>query len=80
MGHSRAQIRLDRDGDIAKFITAIMEEQDTFAIENADGKQCVSAGSMLGLLYAQASWSQIYLFNMTNDGEIPPVFDKFRVA
>lgn len=77
--HIRAHIRLMTNEDIAKFMAAISNLDDTYSIEDVDGIQRANAKSTLGVMYATCDFgNQLYLVNETNDGHFPSVFDSFR--
>lgn len=77
--HIRAHIRLMTNEDIAKFMAAISNLDDTYSIEDFDGIQRANAKSTLGVMYATCDFgNQLYLVNETNDGHFPSVFDSFR--
>ena len=77
--HIRAHIRLMTNEDIAKFMAAISNLDDTYSIEDFDGIQRANAKSTLGVMYATCDFgNQLYLVNETNDGYFPSVFDSFR--
>jgi phosphotransferase system HPr-like phosphotransfer protein len=76
--HSRAEINLTTDRDINAFIQAAMNQDDELVLENFDGSRRVSAGSMLGVMYAAAEFGQVYLVNVTHDAKIGAEFNQFR--
>ena len=77
--HIRAHIRLTTNEDIAKFMAAISNLDDTYSIEDFEGFQRANAKSTLGVMYATCDFgNQLYLVNETNDGHFPSVFDSFR--
>ena len=77
--HSRAHIRLNNQTDVLNFVTALSKYEDTFSIENANGKQRVNAKSVIGVMYTMMDFpEELFLVNETNNGFIPAFVDSYR--
>ena len=77
--HSRAHIRLNNQTDVLNFVTALSKFEDTFSIENANGKHRVNAKSVIGVMYTMMDFpEELFLVNETNNGFIPAFVDSYR--
>ena len=82
MPHTRAHIRLNTMDEIKTFIDQLnrIGGVDKFMVEDFDGKQRVSARSVVGMLYAMTDFNDdMYFVNDTNDGVFPNFIDAYRV-
>ena len=82
MPHTRAHIRLNTMDEIKTFIDQLnrIGGIDKFMVEDFDGKQRVSARSVVGMLYAMTDFNDdMYFVNDTNDGVFPIFIDAYRV-
>ena len=82
MPHTRAHIRLNTMDEIKTFIDQLnrIGGIDKFMVEDFDGKQRVSARSVVGMLYAMTDFNDdMYFVNDTNDGVFPNFIDAYRV-
>ena len=80
--HIRAKIRLNTMKEIETFIDQLnrIGGADKLMVEDFDGKQRVSARSVVGMLYAMTDFNDdMYFVNDTNDGVIPIFIDAYRV-
>lgn len=80
--HIRAKIRLNTMKEIETFIDQLnrIGGVDKFMVEDFDGKQRVSARSVVGMLYAMTDFNDdMYFVNDTNDGVFPNFIDAYRV-
>jgi hypothetical protein len=80
--HIRAKIRLNTMKEIETFIDQLnrIGGIDKFMVEDFDGKQRVSARSVVGMLYAMTDFNDnMYFVNDTNDGVFPIFIDVYRV-
>ena len=80
--HIRAHIRLNTMEEIQTFIDQLnrIGGVDKFMVEDFDGKQRVSARSVVGMLYAMTDFNDdMYFVNDTNDGVFPNFIDAYRV-
>jgi hypothetical protein len=80
--HIRAHIRLNTMEEIQTFIDQLnrIGGIDKFMVEDFDGKQRVSARSVVGMLYAMTDFNDdMYFVNDTNDGVFPNFIDAYRV-
>ena len=80
--HIRAHIRLNTMEEIQTFIDQLnrIGGIDKFMVEDFDGKQRVSARSVVGMLYAMTDFNDdMYFVNDTNDGVFPNFIDVYRV-
>jgi hypothetical protein len=80
--HIRAKIRLNTMKEIETFIDQLnrIGGIDKFMVEDFDGKQRVSARSVVGMLYAMTDFNDdMYFVNDTNDGVFPNFIDAYRV-
>lgn len=73
----RAKIQLPTQGDIIKFISAL-DDDDTYSLIDSSQRHCVSARSLMGVIYASAEFDELYLVNETHDGMFPSGIDYFR--
>ena len=82
MPHTRAHIRLNTMDEIKTFIDQLnrIGGIDKFMVEDFDGKQRVSARSVVGMLYAMTDFNDdMYFVNDTNDGVFPNFINVYRV-
>lgn len=80
--HIRAKIRLNTMKEIETFIDQLnrIGGTDKLMVEDFDGKQRVSARSVVGMLYAMTDFNDdMYFVNDTNDGVFPIFIDAYRV-
>ena len=80
--HIRAKIRLNTMKEIETFIDQLnrIGGTDKLMVEDFDGKQRVSARSVVGMLYAMTDFNDdMYFVNDTNDGVFPNFIDAYRV-
>ena len=80
--HIRAKIRLNTMKEIETFIDQLnrIGGVDKFMVEDFDGKQRVSARSVVGMLYAMTDFNDdMYFVNDTNDGIFPGFIDAYRI-
>ena len=78
--HIRAHIRLNSQAEVIAFIEALCKFEDSYSIENGNGKHRVNAKSVIGVMYTMLEFpEQLYLVNDTNDGFIPPFVDAYRI-
>ena len=80
--HIRAKIRLNTMKEIETFIDQLnrIGGTDKLMVEDFDGKQRVSARSVVGMLYAMTDFNDdMYFVNDTNDGVFPIFIDVYRV-
>ena len=80
--HIRAKIRLNTMKEIETFIDQLnrIGGTDKLMVEDFDGKQRVSARSMVGMLYAMTDFNDdMFFVNDTNDGVFPNFIDAYRV-
>ena len=80
--HIRAKIRLNTMKEIETFIDQLnrIGGVDKFMVEDFDGKQRVSARSVVGMLYAMTDFNDnMFFVNDTNDGVFPIFIDAYRV-
>ena len=76
----RAHIALDTQPVILDFLRMMVGDSDNYVVESQDGSHCVNARSMLGLLYmATEHPKELFIRNLTHDGEFPPALDNFRL-
>ena len=82
MPHTRAHIRLKTMDEIKAFIDQLnrIGGTDKLMVEDFDGKQRVSARSVVGMLYAMTDFNDdMYFVNDTNDGVFPNFINVYRV-
>ena len=80
--HIRAKIRLNTMKEIETFIDQLnrIGGTDKLMVEDFDGKQRVSARSVVGMLYAMTEFNDdMYFVNDTNDGVFPNFVDAYRI-
>ena len=80
--HIRAKIRLNTMKEIETFIDQLnrIGGTDKLMVEDFDGKQRVSARSVVGMLYAMTDFNDdMFFVNDTNDGVFPNFIDAYRV-
>lgn len=80
--HIRAKIRLNTMKEIETFIDQLnrIGGTDKLMVEDFEGKQRVSARSVVGMLYAMTDFNDdMYFVNDTNDGVFPNFIDAYRV-
>lgn len=78
--YTRAHIALDTQPIILDFLRLMGEETDSYVVENEDGSYRASARSILGLMYmATEHPMELFVRNMTHDGEFPVWLDNFRM-
>ena len=80
--HIRAKIRLNTMKEIETFIDQLnrIGGVDKFMVEDFDGKQRVSARSVVGMLYAMTDFNDnMFFVNDTNDGIFPNFIDAYRI-
>ena len=80
--HIRAKIRLNTMKEIETFIDQLnrIGGVDKFMVEDFDGKQRVSARSVVGMLYAMTDFNDnMFFVNDTNDGVFPNFIDAYRI-
>lgn len=80
--HIRAKIRLNTMKEIETFIDQLnrIGGTDKLMVEDFEGKQRVSARSVVGMLYAMTDFNDdMYFVNDTNDGAFPNFIDAYRV-
>ena len=80
--HIRAKIRLNTMKEIETFIDQLnrIGGTDKLMVEDFDGKQRVSARSVVGMLYAMTDFNDnMYFVNDTNDGVFPNFIDAYRI-
>jgi len=76
----RAHIALDTQPVILDFLKLLSADSDNYVVESEDGTHSVNARSMLGLIYmATEHPTELFIKNLTHDGEFPPALDNFRV-
>lgn len=64
--------------NVQNFITALCIGDSFYDLVNEDGTKCVNARSMLGVLYAIAEFKDMFLINLTHDGEFPEEVMEFK--
>lgn len=82
MPHSRAHIRLNTMYEVNEFVSTINKDGtiNKYMIEDFEGKQRVSARSLVGVLYAMTDFNDnMFFVNETVDGEFPSFIDSYRV-
>lgn len=80
--HIRAKIRLNTMKEIETFIDQLnrIGGTDKLMVEDFEGKQRVSARSVVGMLYAMTDFNDdMYFVNDTNDGIFPNFIDAYRI-
>ena len=80
--HIRAKIRLNTMKEIETFIDQLnrIGGVDKFMVEDFDGKQRVSARSVVGMLYAMTDFNDnMFFVNDTNYGIFPNFIDTYRI-
>lgn len=80
--HIRAKIRLNTMKEIETFIDQLnrIGGTDKLMVEDFEGKQRVSARSVVGMLYAMTDFNDdMYFVNDTNDGVFPNFIDAYRI-
>lgn len=80
--HIRAHIRLNTMEEIQTFIDQLnrIGGTDKLMVEDFEGKQRVSARSVVGMLYAMTDFNDnMYFVNDANDGVFPSFIDSYRV-
>lgn len=80
--HIRAHIRLNTMEEIQTLIDQLnrIGGVDKLMVEDFDGKQRVSARSVVGMLYAMTDFNDnMYFVNDTNDGVFPNFIDAYRI-
>lgn len=77
--YSRAKIHIETHQDMADFIALAHDVSGGagLVVEDSGGSHRVSAGSLLGMIYASAEFDAMYLVS-TQTNEIPRCFDRFR--
>lgn len=81
MSYSRAHIRLQTQDELMNLIKDLKSNDDNYLVEDFGGIQRVSARSVIGMLYAMTDFNDdMYLVNLTSDGNFPSFVDKYRVG
>lgn len=72
-------IRVDvNQSNVREFINALCIGNSFYDIVNEDGTKCVNARSILGVLYAIDEFKDMFLVNLTHDGDFPYEVRKFE--
>ena len=82
MPHIRAHIRLNTMEEVRNFVQLINSDGSVnkFMIEDFDGKQRVSARSVMGVLYAMTDFNDnMFFVNDSTEGELPSFIDEYRI-
>lgn len=80
--HIRAKIRLNTMKEIETFIDQLnrIGGTDKLMVEDFEGKQRVSARSVVGMLYAMTDFNDnMFFVNDTTDGVFPNFIDMYRI-
>ena len=72
------RVRIDTKTDINRFINIMSNETDEYTISDASGKHCVSAKSLLAIMYSFSEFDEMYLKNEDNPGHFPAAIEEFR--
>lgn len=77
----RAHIRIMTSAEVNVFVNRLnLASSDKFVIENSTGNFRADAKSVLGVIYMMTDFNdEMYLVNVTNDGNFPAAIDDFRV-
>lgn len=79
-GIIRTRIRIETMTDVRKLISICGSYPDNFMLETFDRMHRVSAQSTLGIMYMSAEHGdEIYLVNLTHNGEFPTAINDFAV-
>ena len=82
MPHIRAHIRLNTMEEVRNFVQRVNGDGSVnkFMIEDFDGKQRVSARSVMGVLYAMTDFNDnMFFVNDSTEGELPSFIDEYRI-
>ena len=82
MPHIRAHIRLNTMEEVRNFVQRVNSDGSVnkFMIEDFDGKQRVSARSVMGVLYAMTDFNDnMFFVNDSTEGELPSFIDEYRI-
>lgn len=79
MSYVRMQISLTTRSAILSFLTKITSSDDKFILEDFGGEFRTPATSILGVVNLAISCKgEVYLCNMSHDGQFPGWLDDFR--
>ena len=72
---TRIKLALNTKSDIADFVNLF--DREGYLIEDSTGKYCVSARSLIGVVYAWSEWDDMYLV-AGDHSKLPAEFERFR--
>ena len=82
MPYTRAHIRLNTMEEVRNFVQKVNSDGSVnkFMIEDFEGKQRVSARSVMGVLYAMTDFNDnMFFVDDTTEGVLPTFIDEYRI-